>query len=167
MMKHRVIYSAEEIGQRVKELGQQISEEYQNSEVTAVGVLEDAFIFCADLIRTIQCPLNCGFTYVKMHSLGGHIDIHYTSELDITGRNVLLIGDVMDTGITFDYLTKQLSTRNPKSIKICVLLDKPDDRRIDIKPDFYAFQTTEVGVFGYGLGIQGKYRHFPFLAVAD
>jgi hypoxanthine phosphoribosyltransferase len=101
---------------------------------------------------------------VKKHSVGGHTDIHYTSEFDLMGRNILLVGDIMDTGITFDYLAKQLSSRNPRSIKICVLLDKPEQRRVDIQPDFAAFRTSEEHIFGYGLGIQGMYRQFPFLA---
>lgn len=162
---HRVLYSQEQLQTRVNELGAQISDEYRGQDLTVVGLLEDSFIFFADLLRTITCPVSCGFIYVKKHNIGGHTDIHYTSEFDLMGRNILLIGDIMDTGITFDYLTKQLSSRNPKSIKICVLLDKPDQRRIDIQPDYIAFKTAEEHVFGYGLGIQGMYRQFPYLAV--
>ncbi|MEW6730089.1 MAG: phosphoribosyltransferase family protein [Acidobacteriota bacterium] len=162
---NRVLFTEEQLRARVKELGAEISEVYRGQELTVVGLLEDSFIFLADLIRAIECPLSCGFIYVKKHSFGGHTDIHYTSEFDLMGRNILLIGDIMDTGITFDYLTKQLSSRNPKSIRSCVLLDKPDQRRIDIQPDFAAFQTSEENVFGYGLGLQGMYRQLPFLAV--
>jgi hypoxanthine phosphoribosyltransferase len=165
--KHRVLFSAEQLQARVKELGEQITAEYKDQELTVVGLLEDSFIFFADLIRAINCPLSCGFTYVKKHSIGGHTDIHYTSEFDLMGRNLLLVGDIMDTGITYDYLTKQLSSRNPRSIKICVLLDKPEQRRIDIQPEFFAFNTPEDNIFGYGLGIQGMYRQYPFLAVAE
>lgn len=162
---HKVLFTQQQIQSRVKELGDEITKEYANQELTVVGLLEDSFIFLADLIRAIQSPLNCGFIYVKRHVLGGHTDIHYTSEFDMTGRNVLLVGDIMDTGVTFDYLAKQISIRNPKSVKICVLIDKPDQRRIDIQPDYYAFQTAEEHIFGYGLGMQGMYRQFPFLAV--
>lgn len=165
--KHRVLFTVEELQARVKELGEEITREYQGQELTVVGLLEDSFIFFADLIRAIKCPLNCGFTYVKKHSVGGHTDIHYTSEFDLMGRNLLLIGDVMDTGITFDYLSKQLSSRNPRSIKICVLLDKPEQRRVDIQPDYAAFRTLEENIFGYGLGVQGMYRQFPFLAALE
>jgi hypoxanthine phosphoribosyltransferase len=165
--KHRVLFGAEQIQARVHELGAEITKIYTDQELTVVGLLEDSFIFFADLIRTIKCPLNCGFTYVKKQNVGGHTDIHYTSEFDLMGRNILLVGDIMDTGITFDYLAKQLSSRNPRSIKICVLLDKPEQRRIDIQPDFAAFSTAEEHIFGYGLGVQGMYRQFPFLAVLE
>jgi hypoxanthine phosphoribosyltransferase len=166
-LNHRVLFSAEQLQARVNELGDEITNAYIDQELTVVGLLEDSFIFFADLIRAIKCPLTCGFTYVKKHQIGGHTDIHYTSEFDLMGRNILLVGDIMDTGITYDYLAKQLSSRNPRSIKISVLLDKPQDRRIDIKPDFAAFETTAENVFGYGLGIQGRYRQLPFLAVLE
>lgn len=162
---HKVLFAQQEIQSRIKELGAEITNEYANQELTVVGLLEDSFIFLADLIRAIETPLTCGFIYVKKHVLGGHTDIHYTSEFDMMGRNVLLVGDILDTGVTFDYLTKQISIRNPKSVKICVLIDKPDQRRIDIQPDYCAFQTSEEHIFGYGLGMQGMYRQFPFLAV--
>jgi len=162
---HRVLFSEQQLQSRVKEIGAEISKEYSNQELTVVGMLEDSFIFLADLIRAVECPLTCGFIYVKKHNVGGHTDIHYTSEFDLMGRNVLLVGDIMDTGVTFDYLSKQISSRNPKSFKICVLLDKPNQRRVDIQPNYVAFQTTEEHIFGYGLGMQGLYRQFPYLAV--
>lgn len=165
--KYRILYTPEQLQQRIGELGAQISNDYKGQELTVVGLLEDAFIFFADLIRTITCPVNCGFTYVKKHNVGGHLDIHYTSEFDLMGHNILLIGDVMDTGITFDYLAKQLSSRNPRSLKICVLLDKPEQRRIDIQPDYTAFVSNEERICGYGLGNQGRYRQFPFLATLE
>lgn len=163
--KYRILFTEEQIREKVKEIGKKISEDYASQDLTIVGLLENSFVFFADLIRQISTPLNCGFIYVKTHSVGGHTDIHYTSEFDLMGRNVLLVGDVLDTGVTFDYLTKQMSSRKPKSLKICVLIDKPEDRRIDIQPDYCCFQTREEHVFGYGLGIQGMYRQHPFLAV--
>jgi len=162
---HRLLFTEQQLQSRVKELGAEISKVYSSQELTVVGLLEDSFIFLADLIRAIESPLTCGFIYVKKQSVGGHTDIHYTSEIDLMGRNVLLVGDIMDTGVTFDYLAKQISSRNPKSLKLCVLIDKPEQRRIDIKPDFAAFQTSEDHIFGYGLGMQGLYRQFPYLAV--
>ncbi|MCS6885444.1 MAG: phosphoribosyltransferase family protein [Acidobacteriota bacterium] len=165
MEKARVIYTAEQIADRVKEIGAKISQDYKGQDLTVVGILENAFVFFADLIRCISVPVTCGFIYVKTHSVGGHTDIHYTSEFDMMGRNILLIGDVLDTGVTFDYLTKQISSRKPKSLKICVLIDKPADRRIDIHPDYYCFSTNESHIFGYGLGIHGMYRQYPYLAV--
>lgn len=165
--KHKILFSAEALQKRIEELGQQISDIYKGQKLTTLGLLDDSFIFYADLIRAIKCPLACAFTYVKKHTIGDHLDINYTSEVDLSGRNILVVGDIIDTGITFDYLTKQLSIRNPKSIKLCVLLDRPESRQVDIQPDFVAFQTTEERIFGYGLGLQGMYRQLPFLAIAE
>ncbi len=161
----RVLFTEEQLKSRIKEIGGEISNEYRGQELTVVGLLEDSFVFLADLIRAIDVPMSCGFIHVKKHSIAGLMDIHYTFDFDLMGRNILVVGDILDTGITHDYLIKQLSNGNPKSIKICTLLDKPEQRRIDIQPDFVAFRTTENDIFGYGLGLQGLYRQFPFLAV--
>ncbi len=157
------VYGAEEIAGRVQALAAEISGAYEGRELAVLGVLEDGFVFLADLLREIRCPVRTAFLRYQHHSLGGVQDLSFSTGMDLTGRDVLLVEGVLDTGVTQEYLMKQLESRGAGSVKLCVLLDKPERRRVGLEPDWRAFETTESYLFGYGLGFQERWRELPFL----
>jgi hypoxanthine phosphoribosyltransferase len=161
----QVIVSKEEIATRVRELADEIRTTYTGQDLTVVGVLEDSFVFLADLVRAIETPLQCCFLKASMHQTGGHTDILYTTEFDPHGTNILLVVGVLDTGVTLDYIERQITARGAKSVKACVLVDKPDFRTTEVTPEFVGFKRSEERIMGYGLGIGNSYRNLPHLAV--
>jgi hypoxanthine phosphoribosyltransferase len=163
----QVIIAADEIAARVSQLGNEIRESYQDQEVTVVGLLEDSFVFLADLIRAMNMPVACCFLKASKHQSGGHTDILYTTEFDPHGRNILLVGGILDTGVTLDYLERQFTARGAKSIKAVVLVDKPNFRTTDFTADFVGFVRPEEMLVGYGLGISDRYRYLPYLATVE
>ena len=163
----RVVKSREEINSRINELANEVRAIAPSGELTIVGILDDAFVFLADLVRALDIPMNCCFMKVTRHRHGGQTEVMFTSEFDPRGRDILLVGAVVATGVTLEYITEHLSTRGVKSLRTCVLVDRPGERRLDLKPDFSAFQMDEGFVFGYGLGIQNQFRQLPYLAVMD
>ena len=162
----RIVRSKEEIKSRINALAGEIRSSTPDG-LTVVGILDDVFVFMADLIRDLDIPLSCCFMKVTSHRHGGQTEVMFTSEFDPCGRDILLVGGVAATGVTLDYVSRQLAARGVKSLRTCVLVDKPGDRRVDIKPDFSAFESNEKFVFGYGLGIQNQFRQLPYLAVMD
>jgi len=163
----RIVRSREEIQDRIDQLAGEIRAGAPAGELTIVGILDDAFVFLADLIRALDTPINCCFMKVTRHRHGGQSEVMFTSEFDPRGRNILLVAAVVATGVTLDYISEHLSMRGAKSLHTCVLVDRPGERRLDLKPDFAAFQMDDGFVFGYGLGIQNQYRQLPYLAVMD
>ena len=163
----RIVRSKEEIQARIGQLADEIRAAAPSGELTVVGILDDAFVFLADLVRALDIRINCCFMKVTHHRHGGQSEIMFTSEFDPRGRDILLVGAVVSTGVTLDYISDHLSTRGVKSLRTCVLVDRPGERRVDLKPDFAAFQMDEGFVCGYGLGIQNQFRQLPYLAVMD
>ena len=163
----RTIRSQEEIQSRINLLADEIRKDSRLGDLTVVGILDDTFVFLADLIRALDMPVSCCFMKVTHHRHGGQSEILFTSEFDPRGRDILLVGGVVATGVTLDYITKHLSDRGVKSLHTCMLVDKPGERRVDVKPDFTAFQMDSGFVFGYGLGIQNQFRQLPYLAVME
>ena len=163
----RVIKSKEDIQARINELAGQIRAVAPPSGLTVVGILDDAFVFFADLIRALELPMSCCFMKVDRHRHGGQSEVMYTSEFDPQGLDILLVGGVCATGVTLDYITKQLATRGIKSLRTCMLVDKPGERRVDLKVDFAAFHDVQGYVFGYGMGVQNQFRHLPYLAAME
>ena len=169
-MKKRNIHilkSEVEIRERVQKLANEIKGAMPTEKFTVVGVFDDAFMFLADLIRALNSPLHCHFMRITCEERGDQTDVIVTSEFNPRGLDILLVAAVADTGITLDYAARTLSERGAKSVRTCVLLDKPDKRRIDIKPHFVAFETSEQHVFGYGLGLQNQFRQLPYLATIE
>jgi hypoxanthine phosphoribosyltransferase len=161
----QVIVTKEEIAARVRELADEIKAAYAGQDLTVVGLLEDSFVFLADLVRAIDAPLQCCFLKASVHQTGGHTDIIYTTEFDPHGTNILLVGGILDTGVTLDYIARQINARGAKSVKACVLVDKPDFRTTEVTPEFVGFKRSEERIMGYGLGIGNSYRYLPHLAV--
>jgi hypoxanthine phosphoribosyltransferase len=159
-----VLVSETEIKERVDQLAREIRTTFEGQDLTVVGLLEDSFVFMADLIRAIDVPLQCCFMKATKHQSGGHSEIVYTTEFDPHATTVLLVSGILDTGVTLDYLVKQMFARGAKTVKSCVLVDKPNFRTTDFTPDFTGFTRSEAMVIGYGLGLGNSYRHLKYLA---
>ncbi len=158
------LYSAAEIAARIETLASDIAEAYAEREVTVLGVLEDGFIFLADLLRALKIPVHTAFLRFDHRSLGGVQDLTFSTQTDLSGRSVLLVEGIMDTGVTQAYVTEQLRAHGASDVRICVLIDKPDGRRVPLEPHWRAFETHDNYVFGYGLGFNERWRELPFLA---
>jgi hypoxanthine phosphoribosyltransferase len=158
------VYSSAEIAERVKELAREIADAYEGQDFTVLGVLDDSFIFLSDLLRAINGPARTAFLRYDHQSLGGVQDISFSTQVDLSRRDVVLVEGVLDTGVTQEYLIKQLGAQGAASIRLCVLVDKPDRRRVELQPDWRAFETHKDYVFGYGLGFQDRWRGLPYLA---
>ncbi len=160
----REVYSADAIAERVQALASEITQSYEGRELAVLGVLEDGFVFLADLLRAVKVPVRTAFLRFRHNSLAGVQDLSFNTQMDLTARDVLLVEGVLDTGVTQEYLIKQLESRGAASVKLCVLLDKPERRRVGLQPDWSAFQVKEGFIFGYGLGFQERWRELPYLA---
>ncbi|NTU59129.1 MAG: hypoxanthine phosphoribosyltransferase [Chlorobiaceae bacterium] len=159
---------AESIDQRIKEMGRAISGDFAGTdELTVICVLNGAFIFAADLVRRITIPCRIEFirasSYGKRRSSSGTVTLHH--DLDLEGRNVLLVEDIIDTGRTLSRIVDELLRLRPASMKICALLDKPSARKIDAEADYVGFTIPELFVAGYGLDAGGLYRELPFITI--
>lgn len=158
------VYSAAEIEERVRTLGDEISRAYHERELTVLGVLEDGFVFLADLMRAMTLSPHTAFLRYDQHSMGGFQDLSFSTRVDVSGRNLLLVEGVLDTGVPQEYLIKQLGAHGARSVALCVLIDKPERRRVAVEPDWRAFETRENYVFGYGLAFNERWRELPYLA---
>lgn len=158
------VYGEAEIAERIKELAWDIGQAYEGRDFTILGVLDDSFVFLADLLRAIDIPSRTAFLRYDHQSLGGVQDISFSTQVDLSRRDILLVEGVLDTGVTQEYLMKQLGAHGASSVRLCVLIDKPDGRRVQLEPDWRAFETHEDYVFGYGLGFQDRWRGLPYLA---
>ncbi|MGB9905565.1 MAG: hypoxanthine phosphoribosyltransferase [Desulfotomaculales bacterium] len=165
----RVLLTEEEIRNRVSALAREISADYEGREPLLVGVLKGAFIFLADLVRSLTIPVRLDF--IAVSSYGGASEtsgaVRILKDLDqsIEGLHVLLVEDIVDTGLTLNYLRENLLARGPVSLKICTLLDKPSRRRVEVKVDYNGFVIPDEFIVGYGLDYNGSYRHFRELLV--
>jgi hypoxanthine phosphoribosyltransferase len=164
-----IMITEEEIKEKVKELGQQITLDYNGEEILVVGILKGAFIFMADLVRQIDLPLEVDFMDVSSygHSTESSGEVRILKDLDhsIEGKNVLVVEDIVDSGLTLNYLSEILRKRGPKSIKICCLLDKPARRKSTIKPDYFGYAIDDHFVVGCGLDYAEHYRDYPAVCV--
>ncbi len=164
----RVLISEEEIQKKVQEMGRQISEDYRDKNLLMVSVLKGSVIIMADLMRAITIPARIDFMSVSSYGNGTvHKSLKILKDLDIPleGYDLLLVEDILDSGKTLYSLREMLRQRNPRSIRIATLLDKPERREEDIRPDYYCFQVPDEFVVGYGLDYAEKYRNLPFIGV--
>ncbi len=164
MMKLEPIISKEEIESKVREIAERISEDYRGKNPILVGVLNGALIFLADLVRELKIPVEIDFMKVKSYAgtnSTGNIEVKLDMERDIRGRDVIIVEDIIDTGITINFLMKKLKARKPESLAVCVLLDKPERRVADVKADYVGFTIPDYFVVGYGLDFNGQYRELP------
>lgn len=160
----RVLYGSDQIAGRIGDLGREISADYDDKKPVLVGVLRGVFCFMADLMRQISVPMSVDFMSISYY---GHDDegVHITKELDIDleGRHVLLVEDIVDTGMTLNYLLDHLRAKNPASIEMCTLLDKKARRLTDTELKYVGFEVPDEFVVGYGLDYMEEYRNLPFI----
>lgn len=168
MIIGRPLLTVEQINQRVKELGNLISEDYASSNLLAIGILKGAFMFFSDLVKTIRVPLNVDFiiasSYLKDHT-SGEVKVHYDVRDVVRGKDILLIEDIVDTGVTLNYLRERLLGQSPRSLKICTFLDKRERRIVDVPLDYRGFEIPNEYVVGYGLDYDNKFRNLPYISI--
>jgi hypoxanthine phosphoribosyltransferase len=160
-----LLLSPEAIAARVKELAIQLSRDYAGKDLLLVGVLKGAFVFLADLMRALEMPVQVEFvrlaSYGKGATSAGHVRVILDLAGSIAGRHVLIIEDILDTGLTLGFLLERLRARQPASLKLCVLLNKRVRRVYDITPDYTGFDVPDTFVVGYGIDYAECYRHLP------
>ena len=164
-----ILLSEETLSKRIKELGKQISEDYDGKDLILVCILKGAVHFFSDLSRAIECHVEMDFmaisSYGNSSKTSGIVRLSKDMDYSITGRHVLIVEDIMDSGLTLNHLTTVLRAREPASLKIVCLLDKPERRECDISPDYVGFIIPNHFVVGYGLDCEGRYRNLPYVGV--
>lgn len=167
----RPIVTQEQMRSRIRELGRQISADYAGKDLVLVGVLKGAYAFFADLARAIRIPVRVDFIIVTSYGTqtktSGKVKLVTELTEKIKNRDVLLVEDIVDSGLTVQYLTKALAKQKPRSIKVCTLLSKPERRVVDVPLQYIGFRIPDQYVVGYGLDYQQQYRNLPYLAVLD
>jgi hypoxanthine phosphoribosyltransferase len=163
--------TADQIATRVRELGQAISRDYATRRLVIVPVLKGSFVFAADLVRAIDLPLRVDFLGVRSYGTGtetsGVVQITQDLSRPIEHDDVLLVEDIVDTGLTMAHLTELLKTRGPSSIKVCTLLRKPSRSRVDVPVDYEGFSIDDRFVVGYGLDFAERHRNLPYIGVIE
>ena len=164
-----ILFSEEQLKQRVREMGEQITADYQGKEPVLISILRGAYIFMADLTRSIDLPCTVDFMAVSSYGKGvsssGQVQITKDLSEEIEGKDIIVIEDILDSGNTLYYLMQILQARHPASIRLCTLLDKPDRRVKDIKADYSGFSIPDAFVVGYGLDWAEKYRNLPYIGI--
>ena len=166
----RVLISEAELKARIAELGQDLARDYARESPILVGVLQGAFLFMADLVRATPIDLTTDFIGVSSYGgsrSSGHVRILSDLSMSIEGRDVVIVEDIVDTGLTLTYLKRMLDARHPRSLRVCVLVDKIERRKVDVAVDYVGFTIPNVFVVGYGFDHGGLYRNLPYVAVLD
>ena len=164
-----VLVTSHDIQEKVRELGERITGDYREDKLLLVGILRGAVVFLSDLMRHLQLP--CEIDFMEVSSYGastqssGVVRILKDLEEDITGRHVLLVEDIIDTGLTLSYLRRALLQREPASLEICALLTKPSRRQVDLRVRYLGFEVPDEFVIGYGIDFAGAYRNLPDIHV--
>lgn len=164
----QTILTAEQIHRRVSDVARQINADYAGKTLYAVGVLEDGFIFMADLVRQLEVPVVCQFVKPDTQEIhrgdADTTEIFFSPEVNVKDGDVLLVQGLLQTGVTTEFLARNLLARGAKSVKVCALLDRQSGRRVFLQPDYFGFLVDEKYVFGYGLGAPNLGRNLPYIA---
>lgn len=165
----KVLFSASELEARIEQLGQQITEDYTGKNLTVVGILKGSNIFTSDLVRKINLPLKMDFMAVSSYgsatTSSGVVKIMKDLDHDIEGEDLLIVEDIVDSGLTLRYLKEILMARNPKSVRICTLLDKPARRKQEVEVNYKGFDVPDEFIVGYGIDYAERYRNLPFVGI--
>jgi hypoxanthine phosphoribosyltransferase len=163
-----ILVQPTDLEQRVRQLGAEISRDYADKDLLLIGVLKGAIFFLADLMRSIEVP--CEVDFMAVASYGSATDssgvVRILKDLDaaIEGRDVLIVEDIVDSGLTLQYLLRSLSARGPRSLEICALLTKPERRKVELNPRYVGFEIPDKFAIGYGLDFAERYRNLPYVA---
>ncbi len=164
-----VLFDEYKIQTRIREIGLEISNEYKGNVPVMIGILKGGFVFLADLIRSITIPLETDFLAISSYGAGtsssGVVKIRKDIDIDISGRDVIVVEDIVDSGLSLEYIKDYLWQHKPASLRTCVLLDKPDAHKLDVSFDFVGFSIKNEFVVGYGLDFAEKYRNLPYIGI--
>lgn len=164
-----VLFSAEQLHEKIKEIGSTVSRDYAGKELLMIGVLRGAVIFMADLARAIDIPVAIDFMAVSSYgasaTTSGVVRILKDLDENVEGRHILVVEDIIDSGLTLNYLLDIIKSRNPASVKLCTLLNKPGRRKVDVQADYTGFVIPDEFVVGYGLDYAERYRNLPFIGI--
>ncbi len=164
-----ILFTEEQIAEMVKNIGQQISKDYEGKNLVLVSVLKGSLPFMADLMRAVTIPCTIDFLSVSSYGKGtvtsGEVRIMKDLDGSLEGKDLLIVEDILDSGVTLSYLLKTLSARKPASIRLCTFLDKPERRRVDVYADYVGASVPDAFIVGYGLDYAEKYRNLPCVAV--
>ena len=164
----RVVFSEAQIRRRVRQLAERLNRDYRGRTLHVVGILENCFLFMADLVRSLKIPVTCQFLKAEIHdsSAGGIAlrEIMYTPKVEATDKDVLLLDGVLQSGLTLDHLYRYILGQNPHSVRTATLVEKTDERKVDVPTDYVGFQFAGKFLVGYGLGYKEKYRNLPYIA---
>lgn len=167
----KILFSQEEIWDRAKALGRKISEDYAGEEVILVGTLKGAVMWMGDIMKNITLDTQIDFVSASSYGAGktssGVVNIKHDIELDLTGKHVLIIEDIIDTGNTLNHLKAYILERGAKTVKICTLLDKPSRRTADITAEYIGYAVEDLFIIGYGLDFDQKYRNLPYISYLE
>ncbi len=169
----RVVIPADQIQKRVKEMGRQISDDYKGQTIHALALLENGFMFMADLVRALEVPVICQFIKPRYRKQAGDgsgetLEIFFSHEPDIRGQHLLLVEGLVHSGVTSEFLMNDLRARGAASVKLATLLDRQSARRVKLQPDYFGFLVDEAFLLGYGMGsAEQTQRNLPFLASAS
>lgn len=162
-----ILFSEADLAKKVEELGKKITEDYKGKDLLVIGVLKGSNIFLGDLVRKIDLNVQIDFiaasSYGRSTESSGVVKILKDLDYSIEGRDILIIEDIIDTGLTLHYLIENFKSRNPKSLEICTLLDKPERRKADIDVKYVGFVIPDEFIVGYGIDYAEKYRNLPFI----
>ena len=168
MVIGKPLFTADQIQHRVRELADAISQDYRGKDILAVAMLRGAFLFFADLVRAIQVPLMVDFivseSYRETESTG-KVKVYYDVREDLTDKDVLLVEDITDSGISLSHIRERILKKGPKSLKICTFLDKKEKRVVDVPLDYIGFTVPDKFVVGYGMDYENKFRNLPYIAI--
>jgi hypoxanthine phosphoribosyltransferase len=168
MITGKPLFNSQEIQAKVKELADRITKDYSGKELLAVGILKGAYMFFSDLVRAIEVPLTLDFiiasSYIKTET-SGEVKMYYDIRENIQDKHVLLIDDIVDTGITLNYIRERVLARCPQSVKVCAFLDKKEKREVEIPLDYVGFEIPNEFVVGYGLDYDNKFRNLPYISI--
>lgn len=167
----KILLSEVKIRQKINELASQITHDYRGKELVVVCILKGSFVFFADLIRGIDLPLSCEFmgvsSYGSSTKSSGEVKVTLDMTEPVNGKHILLVEDIVDTGLTMKYLIDNLNARKPASLKVASLLMKPDSLKVQVEVDYVGFRIGNEFVIGYGLDYDGRYRQLPYIGVLD
>jgi hypoxanthine phosphoribosyltransferase len=167
----RVVYTQRQIQKRVREMAGRINRAYRGRTLHVVGVLENCFLFMADLVRALEVPTVCLFLKAEIHDTqAGQApvrEIMYTPKVDAAGKDILLVDGILQSGVTLDHLYRYMLARNANSVRTATLIEKTDERKVDVPTDYVGFKHKGKFLVGYGLGYEGMYRNLPYVAARN
>ncbi|MDP8226645.1 hypoxanthine phosphoribosyltransferase [bacterium] len=165
----KILYTEQDIKEKVKELGEQISSDYKDKNPILISILKGGVVFLADIMRALDIPIEIDFmgvaSYGNSTKSSGVVQITKDCNIDISDRHVLIIEDIVDTGLSLNYILRYLQGKNPLSLRICVLMDKVDAHELDIEMSYKAFDVPNEFIVGYGLDYDEKYRNLPYIGI--